>query len=168
MPNYNNRNKRYNGGYNRNNNRYNNGGYNYNRNNQNAAQQLNVNEEFNLDFLPLAKPDIKIRDYRGNIYVIPGDFTTDFIASLTKYVEKVQDFKNKSSDPTIFPEWLKVLKEFCLEFINLNVDGTKYTMEDVNRGFNNIDALNDILNFAANRAQDTLNNSKVVKMANNK
>lgn len=167
-----------------NNNRNNKGGYYNNRNNnysrpynnkynKNNNYSANRENEFTLDFFKNAKPDITIRDYRGVIYTIPGEFSVDFISYITSIFDKITEIENiiktdNNKSYEKFPELTKLLKDFILTLINLNVDGIKYTIDDVSRGFNNIDAMMDIFNLVVNRTQKSLDNSKTIKTANNK
>lgn len=177
-------------GYPKNNNRnFNNGGYrnNNNRNFNNSRPRNNFNDnnfnnnrnytadtqrkEFALDFAKNAKPDLPIRDARFNVYTIPADFSTDFIVYFTERYEKIMQLDSMKNDKNkkneVFVELVKMLKEIILKFINLNLEDVEYTEKDVTRGFPSLDMMMDIFYMIANKLNENVENSKLVKTHNN-
>lgn len=170
--------------YYQNNNRYNKGGYYKKNNNRNNSRPYNYNynknftadnaqkSEYKLDFYKNAQPDILIRDARGTVYTIPAEFSVEFIIYFTENYEKItkinEQIKTEGTNNQTFIELATMLKELILKFINLNVEGVEYTLNDVVRGFGKIDMMMDVFYFIANKMSESLNNSKTVKTLNNK
>jgi len=144
MAYYKNNNYRKNGGYKKNNN------YKYyeNRNYEdNRPQERPVFNGF--DATQYKKPDIEIKDLNGKVYTISGNFSTAFSAELIKTSKRIEKIRAGKDTLEQFPEMFDLLREWCLSLINLNVDGVEYTMEDVNRGFNDIYVLYNLVGYIA-------------------
>ena len=149
---YNNYNNRGNNGYKKNynnNNRYNGNGYNNGFNNGYRPQNDRpVNNGF--DARQYKKPDIPITDLNGKTYMISGNFSTAFAANMIKYLEEAKQFENINvNEPEKYAGAFEILKKWCLELINLNIDGIEYTMNDVNAGFNDYFVLIGLINYIA-------------------
>lgn len=136
------KNKRNNGGYKYNNRRNNN----YKNNNYNP-QKPAYTEFDGFDATQFKKPDINIKDLRGVVYTISGNFSTAFSANILKTTEQINKIRNNSNNIEKFPEIFDLLKEWCLDLINLNVDGKTYSMDDVNAGFNDIYVLYNLISY---------------------
>lgn len=141
----------YNKNYRYNNNRnraYNKGYKNYNGN---SANVIDMHERFEnkngFDARQFKKPDIEIIDLNGKAYTINGNFSTPFSIEMMKYIDKVESMRDGANDLENLPEMLSIMKEWCLSLINMNVDGTEYTMKDVERGFNDVYVLYNLMNY---------------------
>lgn len=166
-------NRNYNKGGYHNNNRYNNSRP-YNKNNYNNNRNFTADtqrKEYTLDFARNAKPDLLIRDRRGIIYTIPAEFSTEFVVYFTEHYEKIMQLdsmKNKNEKKNeVFVELIKMLKELILKFINLNIEDVEYTEKDVVRGFPDADMMMDVFYLIANKMNESIENSKLVKTHNN-
>lgn len=142
--NYNNKNNR---------NRYNNGGYNpnYNRNrNFNAPNTAAKFEGFDASVYKM--PDFKIKDLNGKVYTINGNIDTELRKHYIEDAERINKIQeSKSGDISIFPDLIDAFKDWCLAILNLNVDGIKYTMDDVNAGWNDVYVLQGLFTFTAEK-----------------
>lgn len=134
--------KNFNKNYNRNrNNRYN-GGQGYNNDNKKFYYMDRPQEQqptFNgFDATQYIKPEINIKDMNGKVYTISGNFSTIFTEELVKAAKKVEEILKNDDVELRYSESLAYLKNWCLLLLNQNVNGEKYTMEDVERGFNDV------------------------------
>lgn len=166
-----NNNRNYNKGGYHNNNRYNNSRP-YNKNNYNNNRNFTADtqrKDYVIDFANNAKPDFQIRDARFNVYTIPGDFSTEFIIYFTENYEKIMKLNSMKNDKKneAFVELVKMLKELILKFINLNIENVEYTEKDVTRGFPSLDMMVDVFHMIANKMNESVENSKLVKTQNN-
>lgn len=143
MAYYKNKNYRKNGGYKKNNN------YKYyeNRNYEDNRPQERPAREF--DATRYKKEDITIRDLNGKVYTINGNFSTAFTEELVKAQQQLERIEQSGDMAERYSELLKMLKSFCLVLINQNVDGEEYTLDDVERGFNDIEVLKALLTYIA-------------------
>lgn len=151
----------YKSNYNRNGskyNRYNNNGY--GRNNSakrydNRPQTANKNVlEFNA--LEHKKPNIKITDVNGKVYEINGKLSVGFIQNMVAWAADIQNMNMGKDNLKEVADMLGILREFALQLINLNVDGVEYDMEDVDRGFNDVEILYSLFIFIAGIAGTNL------------
>ena len=161
--------KRYNGGYNRNYNgnrnnngyRYNGNGYNKRYDNRPANDYVNSDRQYSdvLDFTQNRKKPILIVDMNGNRYEISGNFTSEFLAAMSrvanKYLEYQKVLKSKNPDPAIFGELFDLMKDWCLMLINMNTSGETYTMANINAGFNDYEVLVAVFAFINDRIKTT-------------
>lgn len=131
---------RKNNNYNRKDNRYND-----NRINDNRTSQPVFN---GFDATQYKKPDILIKDLNGKVYKISGNFSSAFTAEIMQMQKQIEEIK-KSDPIEKFPEIFDILKTWCLKLINLNVDGEKYNTEDVDRGFNDVYVLYNLVAYIA-------------------
>lgn len=166
--NYNNNSNRYNGGYNRNNNQY----YNNHRN-QNDRPAFN-----GFDATVYKKPDIELKGLSGKIYRISGNFSGEFGAYLCRIKSRVDTVADsKLSDIEKFPELYELLKDFTLQLINLNTEGVTYSMDAVQKDFNDIYVMWNLLRYIDNHmgkkapdlvreAQNSKENIQVTQDAN--
>lgn len=138
-----NNNYKYNGGHKKNNNYR----YNDNRNFNNRTQERPAFNGF--DATQYKKPDIEIKDLNGKVYKISGNFSTAFSAELLKTSKRADEIRKGSNTLEQFPEMFDLLRDWCLTLLNQNVDGVHYTMEDVNRGFNDIYVLYNLVGYIA-------------------
>lgn len=150
--------KNFNKNYNRNrNNRYN-GGQGYNNDNKKFYYMDRPQEQKptsnGFDATQYKKPDITIKDLNGKTYTINGNFTTTFTETLVKANKRVEEIQANEDLEYRYPELLKLLKEWCLILINQNIDGEKYTMEDVERGFNDIYVLQALISYIGDYIYD--------------
>ena len=134
--------KNFNKNYNRNrNNRYN-GGQGYNNDNKKFYYMDRPQEQqptFNgFDATQYIKPEINIKDMNGKVYTISGNFSTIFTEELVKAAKKVEEILKNDDVELRYSESLAYLKNWCLLLLNQNVNGEKYKMEDVERGFNDV------------------------------
>lgn len=148
--NYNNKNNGYrnNNGYRPN---YNGNGY-RNNNYNNGFRPQNDNRPVNngFDARQWKKPDIPVTDLNGKTYMISGNFSTAFAANMIKYLEEAKQFENINiNEPEKYAGAFEILKKWCLELINLNTDGIKYTMDDVDAGFNDYFVLCGLIDYIA-------------------
>jgi len=119
--------------------------YNDNRINDNRMSQPVFN---GFDATQYKKPDILIKDLNGKVYKISGNFSSAFTADILQTQKQIEDIKQ--NDPIErFPEIFDILKTWCLKLINLNVDGEKYNTEDVDRGFNDVYVLYNLVAYIA-------------------
>ncbi len=133
----------YNNGYRNNNNRNNNrNNRNFNGNNRPA-----YNNEDVLSLRKFKQKNIKIEDMNGKPYIINGNFATEFIMNMIRVKDRITAIQADLDKPEGITEMFDILKRWCLDFINMNVDGIVYTMSDVNAGFNDFDALSYLFNF---------------------
>lgn len=151
--------KNYNKNYNRNrNNRYNSGQYRNNKKNDfyymNDRPQKQKPTSNGFDATQYKKPDITIKDLNGKTYTINGNFTTTFTETLVKANKRVEEIQANEDLEYRYPELLKLLKEWCLILINQNIDSEKYTMEDVERGFNDIYVLQALISYIGDYIYD--------------
>lgn len=140
----------YNGYNNRNNNRRSDD-RDFERNNRNTADNMV------LDVRRFRRKDIKIVDLNGKGYTINGNFSHEFAIETGKYktrIDALVDKRKKGATVEDVAELFAVYKDFCLMLINHNVEGVVYTMDDVNKGFNDLDALAYILNNIFKIVQD--------------
>ena len=136
--NNNNRNRN-NGGYNNN--------YNRNRNFNNTYAPFNAGRT--IDGRKHKSEDFNIIDLNGVTYRINGNIATELQVMLVDNIERLNKIKTaNTSDITVLPELVSLMKETCLCLINHNVDGVEYTMADVNRGFSDIVFLMEVIVFA--------------------
>lgn len=157
--------KRYNGGYNRNYNgnrnnngyRYNGNGYNKRYDNRPANDYVNSDRQYSdvLDFTQNRKKPILIVDMNGNRYEISGNFTSEFLAAMSRVANKYKEYqkvlKSKNPDPAIFGELFDLMKDWCLMLINMNTSGETYTMANINAGFNDYEVLVAVFAFINDR-----------------
>lgn len=141
----------YNKNYNRNGGKYN---KNYNRNdrNYNGARYENrphATRDNVLEFNALEhkKPNIKITDVNGKRYEINGKLSVGFIQNMVAWAADIQGMTMGQDNLREVADMLGILREFALQLINLNVDGVTYTMEDVDRGFNDVEILYSLFVF---------------------
>ncbi len=141
MAYYKNNNYRKKGGYKKNSN------YKYyeNKNYVDNRPQERPAREF--DATRYKKDDITIRDLNGKVYTINGNFSTAFTEELVKAQKQLEKINQSKDMAERYPELLKMLKSFCLVLINQNVDGEKYTLDDVERGFNDIEVLKALVTY---------------------
>lgn len=95
------------------------------------------------------KKDIKIVDLNGNTYIINGNFSHEFAIEVGRFQDAANKIvENKKKNPSIddVSSLHNLYKECCLLLLNYNIDGKQYTMDDVNRGFNDLNALAYIMN----------------------
>ena len=139
MAYYKNNNYRKKGGYKKNSN------YKYyeNKNYVDNRPQERPAREF--DATRYKKDDITIRDLNGKVYTINGNFSTAFTEELVKAQLQIERIEQSEDMAERYSELLKMLKSFCLVLINQNVDGEKYTLDDVEHGFNDIGVLKALL-----------------------
>lgn len=143
-----NNNNRYNGGYNNRNNNYHNKNYNNNYNYNYRPQNDRPADDFAFDATKYKKPDIKIRDMRGKVYTISGNFPKMFAVELVRNIEEINKVTNGDyTQLDKYPELIHLMKDWILSFLNLNVDGVSYTISDVNAGFNDIWCIFDLFNY---------------------
>ena len=161
--------KRYNGGYNRNYNgnrnnngyRYNGNGYNKRYDNRPANVYVDSDRQYSdvLDVTKNRKNPILIVDMNGNRYEISGNFTSEFLAAMSrvanKYLEYQKVLKSKNPDPAIYGELFDLMKDWCLMLINMNTSGETYTMANINAGFNDYDVLVAVFAFINDRIKTT-------------
>ena len=115
------------------------------------AEGKNAKPTFNgFDATTYKKPDIMIKDLNGKIYKVSGNFSTAFSADILKTQKRVEEIRQGSDKIEQFPQMFDLLKEWCLSLINLNVDGEQFTMEDVNKGFNDIYVLYNLVAYISN------------------
>lgn len=133
-----------------NNNRgYRNNNYNNNRNNNyrnNRPQNENRKPAF--DASKYKKPDIDIKGLSGTVYTINGNFSFDFASVIFKTNSRIENVTGK--DVALiekFPEIYELLKEWTLELLNHNVNGITYTMDAVNKDFNDLYVMYNLLQF---------------------
>ena len=110
-----------------------------------------------LDVRRFRRKDIKIVDLNGKSYTINGNFSHEFAIETGKYktrIDALVDKRKKGATVEDVAELFAVYKDFCLMLINHNVEGVVYTMDDVNKGFNDLDALAYILNNIFKIVQD--------------
>jgi len=151
---------------NRNNNNRNNNNYNNNRRNNfynNNEQGRNTNNN-GFDARVYKKPDIDITDLTGHTYRISGNFSTAFSSEIIKTIERAERIRGGSNDLDKFPEMFDLLKDWCLSLLNLNVDGEKVTIDDVNRGFNDIYVLYNLIGYIAKCVSS--NSAQMIDMFN--
>lgn len=146
--NYNRNRNNYNGGHKKNNNYR----YNDNKDFENRPQTRPTSNGF--DATQYKKPDITIKDLNGKVYTINGNFTTTFTETLVKANKRVEEIQANEDLEYRYPELLKLLKEWCLILINQNIDGEKYTMEDVECGFNDIYVLQALISYIGDYIYD--------------
>lgn len=141
MAYYKNNNYRKKGGYKKNSN------YKYyeNKNYVDNRPQERPAREF--DATRYKKDDITIRDLNGKVYTINGNFSTAFTVELVKTQKQLEKINQSKDMVECYPELLKILKSFCLVLINQNVDGEKYTLDDVEHGFNDIEVLKALVTY---------------------
>lgn len=141
-------NKNYNGG--RNNNGYRNGNYNkrqYRDDSRDFERVYRTTDDnmYELNIRRFKKKDIKIVDMNGKVYIIDGNFSHEFALQTAAYKERFEEaeaqVKKNNADVNAAMHLMNLYKECCLMLINHNVNGTEYTMQDVNSGFNDINAL---------------------------
>ena len=138
-------NNNYNGNRNYRNNNYRNNNYrNNNRPQYNNQNRNNNQEELNLDLRKYKKPNLRITDLIGNVYMIDGNFTSEFATEVIATQKKINNINNKKDDSDKFVQLFQLLKDWCLKFINLNTEGKKYTADDVQAGFNDYWCLLDL------------------------
>ena len=132
-----------NGGYNHNYNR------NRNFNNFNAQYRTNNNAAFEgFDASVYKMPDFSIKDLNGNIYTIKGNIDTELRKHYIEDAERISKIQeSKQGDISIYPELIDLFRDWCLTILNLNVDGEKYTMDDVNAGFNDMYVLQGLFDY---------------------
>jgi|GEM_PF-5252624 len=86
--------------------------------------------------------------------MISGNFSTAFASDLIKYLEELKQFDNiNPNEIEKYPAAFEILKNWCLELINLNTDGIKYTMDDVDAGFNDYFILCGLMNYISDYIQ---------------
>ena len=119
--------------------------YSDNRINDNRMSQPVFN---GFDATQYKKPDILIKDLNGKVYKISGNFSSAFTAEIMQMKKRIEEIK-KSDPIEKFPEIFDILKTWCLKLINLNVDGEKYNTEDVDRGFNDVYVLYNLVAYIA-------------------
>ena len=129
--------KNFNKNYNRNRNNYYGGQNNRNNNYMNRPQEQKPTFE-GFDATQYIKPEINIKDMNGKVYTISGNFSTIFTEELVKAAKKVEEILKNDDVGLRYSESLAYLKNWCLLLLNQNVNGEKYTMEDVERGFNDV------------------------------
>lgn len=119
--------------------------YNDNRINDNRMSQPVFN---GFDATQYKKPDILIKDLHGKVYKISGNFSSAFTAEIMQMQKRIEEIK-KSDPIEKFPEIFDILKTWCLKLINLNVDGEKYNTDDVDKGFNDVYVLYNLVAYIA-------------------
>lgn len=139
--------KNYNYKYN-NKNRYNNGGQFRKNDNYMMNRPQEMKPTFNgFDATQYKKPDITIKDLNGTVYTISGNFSTAFAAEIARTSKEVDKIRKGSDVLEQFPRLFDLLRGWCLSLLNLNTEGKTYTLEDVNRGFDDIYVLFNLLTY---------------------
>lgn len=95
------------------------------------------------------KQNILIVDMNGKEYVIDGSFAVEYTSEIADNIDEAVKLEKIINDEKTnqvvrvskVKELLGIYKNWCLTLINHNIDGAKYTMDDVNRGFNDPNAL---------------------------
>lgn len=119
--------------------RYNN--YNNNRNNNYRSNNRPQNENRKpvFDASKYKKPDIEIKGLSGKKYFISGNCTFDFASVVFKTKKQINELLAGSFDlEDRFPQIYEILKEWMLKFLNYNVDGITYTVDEVDKEFNDL------------------------------
>ena len=151
--NFNNQNNRGNN-YNRNNN-HNRNNNNHNRNNYNndfqprenngTPNRRNNNPNAGFDFTAYVREGFPIQDMDGNKIDISGNFSGELASKAVQMAmfaaDKSQYMDEIKKDPKKYTEFYESLKEWALEIINNNIDGTKYEMDYVNQHMNDLEGL---------------------------
>ena len=132
-----------------NNENYKNSGYNEKRYNNNFAPRT-----AGFDARKYKKQDIEITDLNGKTYIISGNFASTFSVEMVKYIEQVEKYKEEKADIKDMPEMVDMLKEWCLNLLNHNIDGKVYDMTVINAGFNDVDVLFNLFNYITNLIND--------------
>lgn len=119
-----------------------------NRFNDNRINDNRMNQPVfkGFDATQYKKPDILIKDLNGKVYKISGNFSSAFTAEIMQMQKRIKEITE--SDPIEkFPEIFDILKTWCLKLINLNVDGEKYNTDDVDKGFNDVYVLYNLVAY---------------------
>lgn len=116
------------------------------------------------------KKPIYLEDMNGKPYVISGNFTVDFMVEMAKYIDEVKKLESDmktvnsiSEKAELVSKLFDIYKEWCLKLINYNVDGIEYTMQDVNMGFNDMEAIKYLMGHIAKliaRAEKEMNSNE--------
>ena len=105
-------------------------------------------DAYTFDATKYKKKDITIKDMNGNVFVLSGNLSGQFAMDLMQNYESIKNFDKVKDDITQYPAIWQVMKEMVLSLLNQNVEGKTYTMEVVNAGFNDIDVLQGVIEFA--------------------
>lgn len=107
------------------------------------------------------KENILIADLNDKEYVIDGNRASEFITEMLdtrkEWFELDRKMKENPNDEdaaiAMRARVMDILKKWCLTMINCNVSGDKYTMDDVTRGFNDINALMHLMSVVTQHAE---------------
>lgn len=133
--------------YNRNNNNNRN---NYNndfqpRENNGTPNRRNNNPNVGFDFTAYVREGFPIQDMDGNKIDISGNFSGELASKAVQMAlfaaDKSQYMDEIKKDPKKYTEFYESLKEWALEIINNNIDGTKFEMDYVNQHMNDLEGL---------------------------
>lgn len=143
---YNKNNYNRNGSYNK---KYNNKGYNRNYSSKRYDDRPHTANGKVLEFNAQEhkKPNIKITDINGKVYEVDGKLSVGFIQNMVAWSADIQNMTMGKNNLREVADMLGILREFALQLINLNVDGIKYAMEDVDKGFNDVEILYSLFVF---------------------
>lgn len=142
--------KNFNKNYNRNRNRNNYNGGQYKNNKKNDFDYMDRPQETKptfegFDATQYIKSNINIKDMNGKIYIVKGNFPTSFTEELVRVSKQITEIQKNADKEFIYIESLKILKNWCLLLLNQNIDGETYTLEDVERGFNDVNILKKLM-----------------------
>ena len=105
-------------------------------------------DAYTFDATQYKKKNITIKDMNGNEFILSGNLSGQFAMDLMQNYETIRDFDKFKDDISQYPKIWQVMKEMVLSLLNQNVEGKTYTMEVVNAGFNDIDVLQGVIDFA--------------------
>lgn len=125
-----------------------------------AQYERPANDDVMFSVKRFKKKAILIEDMNGRRFAIRGNFANSILQDMVELKTKMTNMD--TTDENNVAVLLSMLKEWCLKLINMNVDNEVYTMEDVESGFDDIDALVAVFRFMCEQTAKSSKNSDVV------
>lgn len=115
-----------------------------------------------IDLSIYRKDDLEIKSLKGNIYTIPGNFSTEFYINLYDKYQKIQSKKKKDEAK----EYMQIAKDLALDILKLD-KSKNVTMETIENEFDDLNVLialiSEIITYANDINNDPLQVSPTLK-----